>query len=189
MPLEPLPYASLDLLVSRHLPSAAEDPSTAALIRRLRFARARGHLTPAELRAIGYWKSPRAIRLISANGRQRVRTATMAALRARSERTRLDALLSLHGVSVSMASAILTLLDPRRYGVLDIRVWQLLHGIGAVTRTPNGVGFTFEHWHSFLSIVRPLAKKHGVPVRNVELALFEAHRRHQAGRLYDRPSA
>jgi hypothetical protein len=29
-----------------------------------------------------------------------------------------------------MASALLTLLDPKRYGVIDIRVWQLLHRMG-----------------------------------------------------------
>jgi hypothetical protein len=34
------------------------------------------------------------------------------------------------GVSVPMASALLTLLDPKRYGVIDIRVWQLLHRMG-----------------------------------------------------------
>jgi len=34
------------------------------------------------------------------------------------------------GVSVPMASALLTLLDPKRYGVIDIRIWQLLHRMG-----------------------------------------------------------
>ena len=108
------------------------------------------------------------------------------ALRTRSERIRLQALLSLRGVSVPMASAILTLLCPRRYGVIDIRVWQLLHGVGAVTRKPNGVGFTYDHWNEFLSIVRSFAKKRGVKARDIERALFEAHRHHQKGRLYDR---
>ena len=122
MPLEDLPYASLDLLVRQHLSKTGEDPATTDLIRRLRRARARGHLTPVELQKIGNWKSPRAIRLISANNHHQVRRATQRALRTRSERIRLEALLSLSGVSVPMASAILTLLYPRKYGVLDIRV-------------------------------------------------------------------
>ncbi|TMQ59287.1 MAG: hypothetical protein E6K76_05430 [Candidatus Eisenbacteria bacterium] len=185
MPLEDLSFASLESLIRQHL-STTEEESTSALIRRLRSARARGHLTRTELRAIGRWKSARAIGQMAANSPARVRRATKMALRTRSERIRLQALLSLRGVSVPMASAILTLLYPRRYGVIDIRVWQLLHGVGAVTRKPNGVGFTYDHWNEFLSIVRSFAKKHGVKARDIERALFEAHRHYQKGRLYDR---
>jgi len=119
----------------------------------------------------------------------RVRRATGAALTARSERRRIEPLLGLEGVSIPMASAILTLVDPRRYGVLDIRVWQLLYRAGAVSKTPRGQGFTFEHWNQFLAIVRGLAKKHRLTTREVERALFEAHRRGQVGRLYDPPAA
>jgi hypothetical protein len=43
----------------------------------------------------------------------------------------MEHLLALDGVSVPVASAILTLLDPRRYGVLDIRAWQMLSMLGA----------------------------------------------------------
>jgi hypothetical protein len=185
MPLEDLSFATLESLIRQHL-STREEESTTALIRRLSRARARGHLTRTELRAIGNWKSARAIRQISANSPAQVRRATKMALRTRSERLRLQALLSLRGVSLPMASAILTLLYPRRYGVIDIRVWQLLHGVGAVSRTPNGVGFTFDHWNEFLSIVRTYARQHGVKARDIERALFEAHRHHQRGRLYAR---
>src|SRR5262245_65837734 len=97
---------------------------------RLRAARERGYLTAAELEAVCRWKSPRAIHLIRSNAPRRVRALTGRALRARGERQRLEALTELRGVSVPMASALLTLLDPRRYGVLDIRVWQFLHEVG-----------------------------------------------------------
>jgi len=71
---------------------------------------------------------------------------------------RLEALRTLDGVSVPMASAILTLLSPCRYGVIDIRVWQLLYA-GEVTRKSNGVGFNFNNWYQFLMKLRYFAKK------------------------------
>jgi hypothetical protein len=102
----------------------------------------------------------------------------------RGERTRLEGLLALRGVSVPMASAILMLLDPRRYGVIDIRVWQLLHKLGAVSKKPKGVGFNFKNWRQFLMIIRHFAKKLRVTARDVERTLFIAHKRYQRGRLY-----
>lgn len=43
-----------------------------------------------------------------------------------------------------MASSILMLTNPNRYGVIDIRVWQLLFKMGSVTRNPEGIGFDFK---------------------------------------------
>ncbi|MBI3636561.1 MAG: hypothetical protein HY216_10200, partial [Candidatus Rokubacteria bacterium] len=111
-----------------------------------------------------------------------------AVLGTRSERRRLELLTALHGVSVPTASAILTLLDPRRYGVLDIRVWQLLFALGAVSERPHGVGFALRHWETYLATLREHARARGLPVRAVELTLFHVHRRWQRGRLYDQDS-
>jgi hypothetical protein len=88
-------------------------------------------------------------------------------------------------VSVPTASAILTLLDPRRYGVLDIRVWQLLHAIGAVGSRPGGRGFTAAHWAEFLGLLRGQARALGVSARAVEWTLFGYHQSVQLGRLYE----
>jgi len=86
---------------------------------------------------------------------------------------------------VPMASALLTLLDPKRYGVIDIRVWQLLHKLGTVKKNPGGVGFNFGNWYQFLMIIRYFAKKFGVKARDIERTLFHVHKEYQAGRLYD----
>ena len=154
-------------------------------MRTLDAARARGYLTRSELVAVCRWKSPRAIHLVRANSPRTIRAASRRALGTRSEERRLSALTQLRGVSVPMASAALTLLYPRRYGVVDIRVWQLLHRMGAVTRNPRGVGFTFETWSEFLVILRHFSRKLGVTARDVERALFDAHRARHRGRLYD----
>jgi hypothetical protein len=184
VPLGRLPGRRLERLIRVHL-DVREDALTRRLIAELRRARARGYLTPAELQAVCRWKSPRAIRLVRANGARQVRALTGRALGSRDEEGRLRALTRLRGVSVPMASAVLTLLHPRRYGVIDIRVWQLLHAAGAVSGSPRGVGLGFAHWRQFLEIVRRLAATLGVSARCVELALFHVHREYQRGRLYE----
>jgi thermostable 8-oxoguanine DNA glycosylase len=185
MGLRRLRGKALEPLVRKHLP-AREDEETAELCRRLRAARRRGYLTVGELVAACRWKSPRPIRYIRANSHHRVRAATCAALATRSEALRLEALLRLDGVSVPTASAVLMLLDPKRYGVIDIRVWQLLHAVGAVTENRKGSHFSTGQWLQFLSILRHLSSRLGVTAREVELTLWSVHKARQEGRLYER---
>lgn len=187
MSLKRLPASGLEPLVRRYL-SAEEDEATVKLIGRLQRAKTRGYLTATELEAVCYWKSPRAIHHIRKNSAARIRAVTRSALATGSERRRFESLLELDGVSVPMASALLTLLDPKRYGVLDIRVWQLLHATGAVTKNARGVGFTPANWHEFLTILRRYSLKFRVKARDVERTLFWIHREYQAGNLYRRNS-
>jgi hypothetical protein len=181
--LKRLPPGGLEPLVRAHL-SAEEDESTSLLSRRLQAAKRRGYLTKGELAAVCRWKSSRAIQHIRANNYYRVRAATAAAMATSSERRRLEALRQLEGVSVPMASAILMLLYPRRYGVIDIRVWQLLYGVGAVSENRKGTGFSLANWLQFLSIVRGLSSRLRVSARAVERTLFDVHKANQEGRLY-----
>jgi hypothetical protein len=187
MALKKIPFRNVSALLKQHL-STEEDVKTAALIRELLPARLRSYLTREELEKVCRWKSPRAIRLIKHNSAVRVRAATRLALATRSERRRLEALRTLDGVSVPMASAILTLLNPRRYGVIDIRVWQLLYALGEVTKKPSGMGFDFNNWYQFLMKLRYFAKKLRVGARDIERSLFFAHQANQKGTLYQRPS-
>jgi hypothetical protein len=183
MALKTLPFHTAGSAIRRFM-SRPEDEETTELIRSLRAARKRGYLRRSELEAICYWKSPRAIQHIRSNTVAAVRSATRAALATRSERRRLNYLLALSGVSVPMASSILMLLNPKRYGVIDIRVWAFLHRLGTVSKNRSGVGFTFGNWYQFLMIVRYFADKFGCNARDVERALFEAHKAFQKGRLY-----
>lgn len=164
--------------------AAGEDEDTARLCKRLRAARRRGYLTRSELVDACLWKSPRPIRHVRSNSHHRVRAATSAVLGTRDEAARLEALLKLDGVSVPMASAVLMLLDPRRYGVIDIRAWQLLYAVGAVRENEKGASFTVKQWFRFLAILRDLASRLGVTARAVELTLFNVHKARQEGTLY-----
>src|SRR3989441_10290418 len=138
VPLGRVPYRSVEALLRREL--VEEDPATAALVGELADVRRRGWFTRGEFLQMCRWKSPRALRRYAADPAATVRRVSRAVLAARSERRRLELLTRLRGVSVPTASAILTLIDPRRYGVLDVRAWQLLFGLGSVGRKPAGRG-------------------------------------------------
>jgi hypothetical protein len=162
----------------------AEDPPAASLIRELRHVRVRGHFTRSEFLAMCRWKSPRAIRRCESNSHHRVRDVSRRVFIAKVEAERLDLLTSLDGVGIPTASAILTLTDPRRYGVLDIRAWQALHRLGAVQDRPGGQGFRPEHWLQYLGILRAMAASLGATARQVEYSLFTYHQAQQEGTLY-----
>jgi hypothetical protein len=181
------PRAPLAGLLRREL-VRREHAATAALIHDLAGVRARGCFTRGEFVRMCRWKSPRAQHLWRSNPAARVRAVSRATLATRSERRRMELLTSLRGVGIPIASAILTLVDPRRYGVLDIRAWQLLLAARSVTANRRGQGFTIAQWEEYLSALRHHARRLGVTARAVEYTLFEAHRRRQRGTLYAPPT-
>ena len=96
----------------------------------------------------------------------------------------MELLTGLKGVGVPMGSAILTLLDPRRYGVLDIRAWQLLFAIRSVRANRRGQGFTIAQWEEYLAALRQHARRLRTTARAIEYTLFLVHRKFQSGLLY-----
>jgi hypothetical protein len=183
VPLRPLRYSTLDALLAAELVREEHAP-TAALIHALRGVRRRGSLTRGEFRAMCRWKSPRARLLWEANSPARIRAVSRAVLATRDERRRMELLTELSGVGVPMASAILTLLDPKRYGVLDIRAWQILFAIRSVTTNRRGQAFTIDQWLAFLGALRQHARRLRVSARMVEYTLFRCHVKFQMGTLY-----
>jgi hypothetical protein len=181
-----IPYRSLGELLRREL-TEEEDPGTTALIQRVRRARQRKEFTRSEFLAMCRWKTPRSVHQCLGNPPSSVRRAARSVFATGSERKRVEALCRLEGVGIPTASAILTLVDPRRYGVIDIRVWQLLLTLGAVRGNPSGAGFRLSHWIEYLRQLRLHARRLGVGVRAVEYSLFLYHQRMQSGTLYRRP--
>jgi hypothetical protein len=175
---------SLAELLKRELSPGEAEP-TAALLRELRHVKRAKVFSRSEFIKMCRWKSSRAIHHYRRNSAAAIRRTSREVLGTRNERQRLELLTRLKGVSIPTASAILTLIDPERYGVIDIRAWQLLFQIGAVEKKPGGVGFVFADWNRYLSVLREHARALRVPVRRVELTLFEYHRKTQKGRLYN----
>jgi hypothetical protein len=187
VPVRRLPHASLSRLLAREL-TRQEHPPTAALIQELASVRARGSFTRGEFCRMCHWKSPRARHLWSANSPARIRAISRQVLATRSERRRMELLTGLKGVGVPMGSAILTLLDPKRYGVLDIRAWQLLFAIQSVSANRRGQGFTIAQWEQYLTALRHHARRLRTTARAIEYTLFLVHRKFQTGLLYATPA-
>lgn len=185
MTIQEMAYRSVADLLAKEA-TAVEDAATAKIIKRLKHVRVDRELSRGEFLDICYWKSPRGIRRCEKNLATRVEQITQKVFATRSEKEKIDLLTGLEGVSIPTASAILTLTDPANYGVIDIRVWQVLHALRAVTSNPGGQRFTFDHWSQFLQILRHHSRLNSVPTRLIELTLFVFHRDHQSGTLYGR---
>ena len=183
MALDKIKYASLSKLLDNEL-LKEEDGPTQKIIKRLAHVKKDRELSRGEFLDLCYWKSPRSIRRCEKNSAKKVEEVSRKVLSTSSEKKRLELLTSLNGVSIPTASAILALTDPRNYGVIDIRVWQLLLALNSVRGNPKGQNFTFKEWFHYLKILRYHAKRLDTSVRLVELTLFKFHQDHQVGRLY-----
>ncbi len=183
MPIKELPYDTLESLIVNYL-STEEWENTLQLIKKLQPAKKRRWLTKGELIEVCYWKSPRVIRHIKSNRADTVRKITENAFKSRSEQVKILELTKLKGVSLPMASSILMLTNPKRYGVIDIRVWEVMFHIGTMKTNSNGVNFNFKQWYRYLVILRHFADKLNVSARDIERTLFLIHKKHQDGLLY-----
>lgn len=83
---------------------------------------------------------------------------------------RVAILCALRGVSVPVASAVLALVFPEKYAVIDFRGWRQVFGD---TKTV----FTLPDYCRYLSKLRALAGELGWPVQEVDLAIWEYDRR------------
>ena len=161
------------------------DPDPAqGLIDRLLHIKQQAYFNKQEFLRMCSWKSPRPRRLYQSNSSAVIRRISFKVFAAESEKEKIELLTSLKGVGIPTASAILTLTDPQAYGVIDIRVWQLLYQFGAVRTRPSGAGFSFDNWLEFLERLRYWAQKYNSSVRDVERALFDHHKENQVGTLY-----
>ena len=184
MPVGRVKYKNLRQLLKKEL-DTDEASITTDLIKKFKHIKHKGEFSRAEFLKMCDWKSPRASGWYKRNREKTIKSISRNVLASRSERKRLELLNSLKGVSIPMASAILMLINPKKYGVIDIRVWQLLYKVGAVKRKPKGQGFIFNDWYQYLCILRHHAREMKVSARTIERTLFEYHRKVQKGRLYE----
>jgi hypothetical protein len=163
-----------------------EYPDTAPLIASLSHVGAIGYFTRSEFLSMCKWKEPRERRRQhwSSNTEDQVRTLSTQAFGAPDEARRILHLCRLRGVGIPVASAFLALIDPERYGVIDIRVWQLLALYSQVDYDPDGRALQVLHWLDYLDKIRLWAVELKVSVRTIERTLFQHHRDIQTDRLY-----
>ncbi len=144
----------------------------------------RGYMTKDEFFEVCMWKSPRPKKKYLSNSEEKIKEISKLVLSTDSEEIKIGLLDTLNGISIPVASAILTLMDPQNYGVIDIRVWQILYLYGEVKTNPSGQGFRIEDWIEYLSILRKYSFQLNLKVRDVEIILFFYHKKIQEGLLY-----
>jgi len=131
----------------------------------------RGYVLFDEFYQIGMWKSARQKQNYLTN-KNIVEEITKKAFIEKDETKKILKLCYLKGVSIPTASAILTIVFPKKYGIIDVRVIELLRNRGEKvnkTITPNT-------WVQYLSIVRSSAQENGITPRDVDKVLFAMHR-------------
>ncbi|HJV22954.1 MAG TPA: hypothetical protein VJ570_09660 [Holophagaceae bacterium] len=144
-------------------PDQGEDAVLRGMAEAIRDA---GRLSKAQLRAVARWKSPRSAPHIEGNSEAFVEEVTGFALAAGEERSRIEALTLLDGVSWPTASVILHFFHPEPYPVLDVRaLWSV--GLAQPGQ------YTFPFWWAYLRYCRALAARAQVDMRMLDRALWQ----------------
>ena len=144
--------------------------------------RNRGYLKEDELLEIVRWKSARAIRKAEANPKDVIEKITKFAFEIDNEEVKIRVLTSLNGVSIPMASSILTIPYPEKYGIIDIRGWHTLYNWGLVKYKKDV--FNVKDWLLYLKIIRELGKKYSLSPREIDKAIFMYDKINREGNLY-----
>lgn len=132
------------------------------------------YLNLRQLWQVAFWKvgSSRNDDRIFKNDKKEVARITKRALsRERSDDKRIDDLCNLEGVSVPIASAILTVWNPRRYCIIDKYVWKTYCNLtGSKKKTYNSK----SSYHEFLGFCRAERNRIGKEwtVRDIEKSLY-----------------
>lgn len=154
-----------------------EHPPTQSLMNDLQDVWSRGYFTRQEFLQMCFWKEPRGRRQKDwkSHTEERVQAVSRKALAVSDEELRCYYLCQLKGVGPAFSSAILTLINPTDYGVIDARVWQILYLYDEVNHTPRGQGLTVSHWLEFLPKLRTWASNLDVSVRTIERTIYQHH--------------
>lgn len=147
--------------------------------------RRRASMTLAELQDLSRWKTGgRQDHNVERNSDKAVRAITGAAISVASQvpdepALPLAILCSLSGVELPTASAVMTIWDPERFGILDVRAWNVL---GAAARTAfssvhspagNRRLFRLAEADRYLRAIREIAQRASMSCRAVDKALWK----------------
>jgi len=116
------------------------------------------------LTRLAVWKARSRVKpLVERNSEANIRMVTAFAFGIHDERMKIRILCCLDGVSIPMASAILTAWDPESYGIIDVYAWRACSG---ENRAP-----TEDNWIAYLNEIRMMAARHHKTPRQIDMAL------------------
>lgn len=134
-----------------------------------------GDHSKSNLKVIIEWKSHRIAGLIDGNTDAEIASALRFSCNAQtSERSAVDTLFRLRGVGIPVASAILAMVDPNRYTIIDFRALESL----GIVRSEDSLDFYLE----YLRRCREIAREHGVDLRTLDRALWQWSKDHGPAR-------
>lgn len=131
-----------------------------------------GFLSFEDFYQICMWKSVRPKKRYIAN-KEKIKEISKRAFSEKDETKRIKILCELDGVGIPTASAILTIIYPEKYAVIDIRCLEALNNILKIDINKN---VSIKTWIKYLEIMRKLAKENEVTPRELDMALFAIHR-------------
>lgn len=98
-----------------------------------------------------------------------IRRLSREAFRSKDDKSKIEHLMEIRGVGPAIASSILTFLNPERFCIFDIHIYDEIFGTNSKTR-PN---FKASHYLNLLEKMREIANLNGVNTRDVEKAYFK----------------
>ena len=131
----------------------------------------RGYIKFDEFYRICMWKSSRQKPNYIKN-KKVVEKITKKAFLEKDEKEKINILCSMKGVGIPTASAILTIVFPNKYAIIDIRCMEILLKL-KLLKSKN---ISINTWIDYLSVTRFLAKENNTTPRNIDKALFAMHR-------------
>lgn len=131
----------------------------------------RGYIVFDDFYKIAMWKSVRQKQKYLQN-KDSIKSVSKEAFGLNNESEKIEKLCSLSGVGIPTASAILTIIYPANYAVIDVRCIEMLQ----MLKYPIKKIITINNWLKYLEIVREIAQENHITARDVDKALFAMHR-------------
>lgn len=132
----------------------------------------KGYISFNDFYQICMWKSARPKKRYL-NNKELVESVTKRALLETDEGKRIKILCELDGVGIATASAILTIIYPEKYAVIDVRD---LEELNKIIKNKIGKTISIKTWINYLAEIRKLARENNVTPREIDKALFAMNR-------------
>ncbi len=134
--------------------------------------RKKGFLDKKQFLSICLWKSRRPKRLYIQNDEKFIIEQSKKAFLETDELKKIELLRAFKGVEIPTASAILTIVYPHDYGIIDIRCIEALKDLQQI----NYSNINSKNWLKYLGMLRGLRNELNLPCREIEKALFAYNR-------------
>jgi len=161
-------------LIKKFVEAYEEDQKTIRVMKVGQKIQSRGYATMKELLKLVKWKFPISIRHVNIpnNTEGDIRKLTMIVLNEDlSDSQKVRVLTALTGIRERMASAILTLIYPDRYGTFDVNARKALETLGFI-KNEELSDYRLRDYMEYLKIIRKIARKIKCTPRDIDRALY-----------------